>query len=218
VIDLYCERTSAGLLAEPVNVATSGAFVVAAWLARRAAKRARVTDRGIDTLIQLTAVIALGSVAFHAFATDWSRFLDVVPILLFQLLFLALYLRRVAGWRLLGAVTAATLLVAAAVTIRLLSDSANGSMLYVPALVALAVLAADRLRRLGPEPYLLVLATATFAGSLAMRSIDLQLCGVLPVGTHFGWHLLNGLVLYLCLRVLIVSRSWSARRIQGITT
>lgn len=36
--------------------------------------------------------------------------------------------------------------------------------------------------------------------SLTMRSIDNALCGSLPLGTHWLWHLLNALVLYLLLR------------------
>ena len=31
VLDLYCERLGPGLLAEPLNAVTNGAFLVAAW-------------------------------------------------------------------------------------------------------------------------------------------------------------------------------------------
>jgi hypothetical protein len=36
--------------------------------------------------------------------------------------------------------------------------------------------------------------------SLVFRSIDMAVCDAMPLGTHFLWHSLNGLALYLLLR------------------
>ncbi|WP_043539848.1 ceramidase domain-containing protein [Salinarimonas rosea] len=49
----------------------------------------------------------------------------------------------------------------------------------------------------------LLLAAATFALSLVFRSIDVAVCGWLPLGTHFLWHGLNAVVLFLCVRAAI---------------
>jgi hypothetical protein len=38
-----------------------------------------------------------------------------------------------------------------------------------------------------------------------MRSIDGAVCAYVPMGTHFLWHLLNGIVLYLSMRALILN-------------
>lgn len=46
---------------------------------------------------------------------------------------------------------------------------------------------------------LLLSAAAVFSASLVFRSIDQTLCGIVPTGTHFLWHMLNAAVLYLCL-------------------
>jgi hypothetical protein len=46
-------------------------------------------------------------------------------------------------------------------------------------------------------------AGATLAVSLFFRSIDNAICESVPLGTHFLWHLLNGLVLYLLLRAAL---------------
>jgi hypothetical protein len=37
-----------------------------------------------------------------------------------------------------------------------------------------------------------------------MRSLDMPLCAGWPVGTHFLWHLLNALLLYLLVRLVIL--------------
>jgi len=46
-------------------------------------------------------------------------------------------------------------------------------------------------------------AAAIFAVSLSFRTVDRMLCGAFPLGTHFVWHLLNAVVLYLLLRTAI---------------
>lgn len=56
----------------------------------------------------------------------------------------------------------------------------------------------------------LLLAAATFALSLVFRSIDVAVCGWLPVGTHFLWHVLNAVVLFVCVRTAIRGRSGPA--------
>jgi len=42
-----------------------------------------------------------------------------------------------------------------------------------------------------------------FSVSLLLRTVDPLVCPVLPVGTHFAWHLLNAVVLYRAMRLLI---------------
>jgi hypothetical protein len=46
---------------------------------------------------------------------------------------------------------------------------------------------AERARRIG---WLLLTTSAVFVTSLALRSIDF-ICGTMPVGTRFFWHLLK---------------------------
>jgi hypothetical protein len=49
-------------------------------------------------------------------------------------------------------------------------------------------------------------AAATLAVSLVFRSIDMAVCDAVPLGTHFLWHSLNGLALYLLLRAAAAAR------------
>ena len=39
------------------------------------------------------------------------------------------------------------------------------------------------------------MASGLFAISLTFRSLDGPLCNVFPLGTHFMWHILNGVLL-----------------------
>ena len=207
MIDIYQERTGPGLWGEPWNTLTNAAFFIAAWAAWRFARRRGVRSADVRALVALLALIGAGSALFHLFATEWARLLDVLPILLFQLLFLWAYgrtvLGAVGGAGLLAAFFAAAHLCAA----HLPHGALNGSLMYAPAWLFLLLLGAYHgLRRL-PGRVSLLAAGGTFTVSLFFRTIDLTWGACLPMGTHFFWHLLNGLTLYLCLRALIAARA-----------
>jgi hypothetical protein len=175
-IDLYCERLGPGLLAEPLNAVTNGAFLVAAW---RLASLAR-GDRGVLALAALALAIGVGSSLFHTFATGWALAADVLPILLFQLLFLLLYLRRRAGLALAPAAGLCLAFLLACLAGRGFPGVLNGSLAYAPTLAVLALLAWHQLRSL--QSWLLVGATGLFSLSLLLRSLDNALCPIWPIG------------------------------------
>src|SRR6186997_2753218 len=84
-IDLYCERTAPGLLNEPLNAASNLAFLIAALVATRVARRdpSARSDGFLWLLIALVYLIFAGSTAFHTFANAWSRLADTLPIAAF---------------------------------------------------------------------------------------------------------------------------------------
>jgi hypothetical protein len=203
VINLYCERLEPGLWAEPLNAVTNGAFLVAAWRLQRLAHRGDGSDRGVLVLAALALAIGIGSSIFHTFATGWALAADVVPILLFQLLFLLLYLRRQVG---LGAAPAAGLCLAfllACLAGRSAPALLNGSLAYAPTLAVLALLAWHQLH--SRQSGLLLAATGLFSLSLLLRSLDNALCPLWPIGTHLFWHLLNAAVLVLSGQALLAA-------------
>ncbi|GJE27246.1 hypothetical protein [Methylobacterium organophilum] len=201
----YCERQDAGFWAEPLNAVSNAAFLVAAALAWRRARG----DAPTRALSLLVGVVGIGSFLFHTFADRWSMLADVIPIGLFIYAYFLLALRRFHGF---GPVAgfAATLAFAAfsfgltpaldALTGRSLAALSNGSIDYLPALLALFGVGApllasgeERRRRAGRA---LLGAGALFGLSLVFRTTDVALCPVLPTGTHPLWHLCNAAVLF----------------------
>jgi hypothetical protein len=87
-------------------------------------------------------------------------------------------------------------------------DFLNGSYAYLPALTALMWVAyrLDNEERRGA----IFLAAGLFALSLSFRTIDMTVCPIFPFGTHFIWHGLNGVVLYLLLRAAMKRRQRAA--------
>jgi hypothetical protein len=151
-------------------------------------------------LIVLVGAIGVGSFLFHTVATRWAALADVIPIQLFILSYLALTLRRFfsLGWP--AAVGIAVLFVPAAVAVRWLVAGLGlggwgATTGYLTAALALAVSAALLVLRNHPAGRPLAGATLLFLVSLTFRSLDQPLCDVFPLGTHFMWHILNGILL-----------------------
>jgi hypothetical protein len=96
---------------------------------------------------------------------------------------------------------AATLQVESVVPVSFL----GGGAMYLPAWVVLlgvaAMLRARGDREAGGR---LALAAGVFMLSFAARSADVPLCQAWPIGTHFVWHVLNALLLFLLVRLAIL--------------
>lgn len=202
-VDLYCERVGAGFWAEPINALTNIVFFIAAWGIWHLSRRSSTLSPGIWLLIAAIVAIASGSFVFHTVATNWARVLDVLPILIFQLLFLWLYGRRVIA---LTRPTSGLLLagfLAAAILGRQFPEILNGSLIYAPAFLAILALGVYHARTASSGRFDLLAAAGVLAVSIFFRTIDNAVCFTFPIGTHFLWHLANGAVVFLAVRPLV---------------
>jgi hypothetical protein len=201
-VDLYCERTDGAFWAEPANVLSNAAFLVAAAAASWSWRRAGGRDWPALALIIVVVAVGLGSFAFHTMATRGARLADVIPIAIFIFSYLLLALRRFLHFSAGISIAIGVAYAAGAQALSWLAPSGtlNGSIGYLPALLALIVVA--RATR-GPARRGLELAVMLFTVSLALRTIDIAACEAFPLGTHFLWHLLNAAVLYVLLRIAI---------------
>ena len=205
MIDLYCERLGPGLWAEPVNAFTNLSFVVAGFAAWRLAEQRDSMSPGTGLLIALILTIGVGSGLFHTFATNWARVLDVIPILLFQLVYLCMYGSQIAKMRISRLTGLVIVFILAAYFGRLFPHVLNGSLIYLPAFVMLLGLGLYHYQHAKVEPTLILWAAVVFSVSLVFRTTDLVACRFLPIGTHFLWHLLNGLLVYVAFRGLLMN-------------
>ncbi len=194
----YCERSSAALLAEPVNLLSNAAFLFAAWYAYRYAARVNVHRRlSIAWLCFWLVVVGIGSALFHSFATRWAMLADVIPIQIFILSFFGLWLAKALNQSLLVSVTGVVALycVTGWLSEALRGVPMNGSEGYVGTILALYLLAVEFWIR--KKDATLLLAAVVLTASLLARTIDQQMCAQFPIGTHFIWHLLNAYVCFL---------------------
>lgn len=195
-VDAYCERTDFSFWAEPVNAATNGLYLAGglAMLIRTRSDRLPIATALSVVLI----LIAIGSFLFHTLATRWAGLADTAPIGVFILLYLWAVNRHVLRmlWWQAGLMTAGFVPYAAVVVPvlnRIPFVAISNFYWTVPILLlAYAPFVARRRREtaLGMVAGALLLSV-----SISVRSVDLILCDVFPLGTHFLWHSLNAVLL-----------------------
>jgi hypothetical protein len=228
----YCERGGdPAFWAEPLNALSNGAFIiaglVAAWQLARSPGAGRALFEWL--LVALVLAIGTGSFLFHTYATVWSIPFDTVPISLFMLGYLGYALRRFVGLPWLAVALALVLFYTSIEAARDIACSNellpmtraagkrcfNGTLGYAPAFAALLLVGlALAWQRHRAAPYILI-AAAAFLLSMTFRTIDYEACtwamrGARGVGTHFLWHVLNGVVLYVLLLAAIRCRAAAA--------
>ncbi|WP_368184607.1 ceramidase domain-containing protein [Aestuariibius sp. HNIBRBA575] len=220
-VDIYCERLSPAYWAEPVNALSNIAFVLAAIWAGFSAKSRGITSPAIWVLIPWAALIGVGSYLFHTHANRWSEMADVIPIWGFVAAYVLISVNRLGGVQpgklakivaigaICGFITSVFFAIGEGDTTTLAHDYThsvdplNGSGQYAPALIALLVLSFVMWRRKHPQRGWALGAVAVFFTSLLARTVDMSLCEAIPGGTHFMWHILNGLMVGLLLQLLI---------------
>ncbi|SFH77328.1 ceramidase domain-containing protein [Albimonas pacifica] len=202
-IDAYCERLDPSFWAEPLNAVSNLAFILAAawaWIVAR--REGRDDDWAVRALCAVLFAIGVGSFLFHTLANRWSAMADVLPIMVFILLYLHLAVIRyleLPVWA--GAAIAAAFVPVSAVLESWLTPALgrlNGSIGYVPTFLTLCGFAVLLGLRDHPAWRGLAGAAALLTLSLTMRTLDAQggaVCEAFPAGTHWGWHLLNGTLL-----------------------
>ena len=203
--DEYCERVGFSLLAEPLNALSNFSFIIAAWAAWMLAKRTGTLTTPVKVLIGLAGATGVGSMFWHTFATSWALYLDIVPIAIFMMTFIWLYTRNVMGKGPGFAALSVGALVLAAILVKPIGDEIHGAPSYLPGLLAVLILGIYHAIQRKPSRYTLLAAAGAYFSALFFRTIDLELCHYMTIGTHFIWHSLIGLVTYLAMRTFILS-------------
>ncbi|MEV4316973.1 ceramidase domain-containing protein [Actinocrispum sp. NPDC049592] len=209
-VDNYCERTDGSFWSEPLNAVSNVSFLIAGIVALLYIRRvARATGQPAGELWPLPWMILfifVGSTLFHTTATRWGLALDSGSIAIYMVYFIALWPKLYwdLPWRRawLGAPIFLVFTGLVSVTLRGLPG------MYLSALIGLLVLAGflvfsqDSERRPHWKWYLA--AALVFAVSLTARTLDEPLCAEIPIGLHYIWHTLNGVVLYLVTYAAII--------------
>lgn len=224
----YCERgLDPSLLAEPVNAVTNAAFVIAGIASFHLIRQQAPRQRSVTQLVlaSLVVLIGIGSFLFHTHATAWAAIADVAPIFAFMLLYFGVAMRSLLrlplGWTILLTVGFAVFLWAAGKIscgpgglVEFGGSGGrclNGSVGYLPALLATTAIGGVLALKHHPAAHSLLIAGGIFAASLTFRSVDQAACAQTvivgdPLGTHFLWHTLNAIMLFILMRAVITSQ------------
>ena len=207
-VDGYCERIGPDFWAEPLNAVTNLAFLLAAYALRRHLATVETIsgtrDPQSSVLIVILWAIGLGSLAFHTFATIWAGIADTLPIIILILTYVYLALRRFFNLPIFAALLGPLALIGLAV---LFGRAGFAGGAYLPALIGMLVLlVAAAVRGQNEVSYGLAVSSLVFGVSLGLRTLDEPMCTQIIIGTHWAWHVLNALTLYLVIKLHIDHR------------
>lgn len=208
-LDNYCERAgNPAIWAEPFNAVTNLAFIIAAMLVWRTLRRVPGSKR-VDLYLLAAALtaIGIGSGLWHTYARQETMLADVIPIALFINIYLLSALRRLFGLTWLKTILLWVLYQAIGMLAQftLPPDTLHGTMMYIPTWGALAVMSLALYRQSSPYGSVFLRVLGVWTLSLIFRTVDLEVCDTVPIGTHFLWHSLNAWVLWRLSMVLVDS-------------
>lgn len=198
-IDNYCERTGPEIWSEPLNALTNlffiGAGIWGLW---------QVNRHGAGTfakvLCWMAIAIGIGSGLFHTWANHLTKWGDIIPIAIFVFTYTLFNLKRFFGfgWGLSVILFVLFYAVAGFITWAMPASvvaATNGTIGYLPAWLGLAFFGTILVMRGHPAGKFDLTGAAILLVAATCRSVDMEVCAALPIGTHFLWHTLNGILL-----------------------
>jgi len=224
-VNIHCERTSLAAFDEPVNIISNVSFILAAFLAWRLFVKllradgsiSRHTPKYADIRVQILMVflIGVGSFLFHSYATMWGALLDIFPIFCYMCLFVYSFLKRITLTSQYNMVLVFVGFVALNLGFKfVLPVAPDGNVSYLPLIIfflgLIIYLYITNNPSLENMLYGFILALISFV----FRKVDMDVCEYFPIGTHFLWHTLNGVLLYILLRELIVVEHRKHKKLQ----
>jgi hypothetical protein len=210
-VDIYCERLDASFWSEPINAISNLSFIVAGlFLWRLRSSRSTL-------MAALIVLIGLGSFSFHTYANRLTGLLDVLAIALYLIVFAFLIPKQWSRSSMLIQLGSVLILIVSIVLAHLLLSHLKPALpwlpsgMYLGAWLALLLYALVTQYSNMPAARFLWLAVIVFPFSLLSRQLDMPLCESIG-GSHWLWHLLNGLTLYLSSYGLCAERHNQFRR------
>ena len=194
----YCEFATNFWLHEPLNAITNFGFIISAYFLYRFIKINNPKKNLGIFLISLMLVLGFGSLAWHSYRSLPTLLSDEIPIYIFMIF---------AGYFLTKSLTRSHKLTIVILTFTAIIYYAifayipgvnllNGLLKYVFALFAFLTLSILTVRKFGSD-YNFILPLTIFAVAIVFRGTDLYVCPIFPIGTHFIWHILVALTMYL---------------------
>jgi len=205
-VDIYCERLDASFWAEPINAISNLSFIVAGFFLWRLK-----TPRS-NLMAILVILIGLGSFSFHTVANRLTSLLDVLAIALYLVAFAFLIPKQWSKNALLIQLGSVLMLIVSIVLAQLLISYSKPALpwlpsgMYLGAWLALIMFAWVTQYSNKAAARFLWLAAIVFPASLLSRQLDMPLCDSIG-GTHWLWHLFNGITLFLSSYGLCLKRS-----------
>lgn len=204
---IYCEQAKYAGYFEPWNTVTNLTFIIAGIILLVNLKRSKQLDAKAIFLSSVLIIIGIGSLAWHLYRNNLTLTADSIPIAVFVLSYLFFYLKYTCRKTLhLILLFFGFFIYTPLLTWLLNPDSSeifgNGGAMYFSAITYLLVIQIYNYYNMRSIIKKSMIIIIVFLISLTFRQANLFLCNNIHFGTHFMWHILNGLSLYLMVLAL----------------
>ncbi len=202
-VTAYCERTSRDGTSEPWNAVSNFAFFIVAFFIYRLFKKQSALRRNFWILLFLAVFIGFGSLLWHTIPNPLTHFLDAGPIWLFIAIFVYEIFRFISKSKKLALLSILFIaIVQISVTIWF-PQFLNGSLRHAINGVIFAVISFLFIKKYRFVSLNLVSALTSYIVAIYFRTIDNEICSIIPTGSHFLWHIFNSLAIYFSLKILL---------------
>ncbi|MCI5049979.1 MAG: ceramidase [Rickettsiales bacterium] len=211
-----CERTTPYWYGEPLNTLSNLLFMlVAVIIYKHYHKHPDLKDRKILDIHAMTFLIfAIGifSSIFHMNPNPLTELMDIVPIVLFINIFFFSITVRIGKTNAFQTVVCyVAFLGFTHILISQFPNAMNDSISYLSSMTALVAIAIYLHMKRRPSSHQFLLGALVGIISLFFRAIDNAVCEQIPFGTHFMWHSMNALLLYILMKQVIRNVNREAR-------
>ena len=206
----YCERGLApNFWAEPINALANIAFIIAGYLGYRILKEHGVKSKELVIMPWLLSLVGLGSFIYHTARNSVTLIFDAVPIYVFILYALFLTLKYLFESKTKASlVLGGFFLLEVILSIYVPREFLNGSIRHLAAIVFISALGVLLFKKYGDKikiPITSVIGLYGFA--ILFRSVDMAVCDIVPIGTHFLWHTLAAFAGYNAIKLLVLMKA-----------
>ena len=150
--------------------------------------------------------MGIESTLWHVFPAPLTDAADIIPLSLYLLIAAYLLLERIVSNRTI-VFAALSLLVLFLILIEPL-HLLQGSLVYLIIAGVFGLLFYGIKQKYKNLPSLWIWILLVFGSSILFRTIDSVLCESFGIGTHFLWHVLNAIAVYLLIRFLVQLKSF----------
>lgn len=202
--NIYCERQTQSLLAEPANVLSNIAFFASAILIYQLLNRNSIKDKKYWLMFILIILVGIGSSLWHLLRNPYTLVLDALPIYSFMAIFLYGLLNNLLGnGKRALYLTIGFALLQVFMFILVPRDFINGSITHVVNGIGFTIFIVWLYKNHRYVNRSMIVVFLLYALAVTFRSIDNLVCSNLFIGTHFLWHLLVALTAYFAVKTLL---------------
>ena len=186
-------------------MATNLAFFISGVFTYKMLKAKNIKNSIYYFFPWLILLIGLGSTSWHLYRSTITLLFDAIPIYMFLGLSLFLLLKKlVKNTKLAFGVIGLFILLQVFLTVNF-SSFLNGSIRHVASAILLLVLIIWTHRKFEKVSLQLGIVFLVYVIGITFRTIDISICPVFNIGTHFLWHLFVAWGAYLIVHFLAKS-------------